>query len=784
VLLLGSAIALARVATALIDQRFARLKQIHQQTEDALRQSEANLLQTQQIAQLGSWELDLVTQSITWSEELFRIFGLNSAHPQLSFDQVMAAIPDGDRERLAVAIDQAIADGSPYEVEHRICRPDGTTRYLLSRGQAKANDSQQIVKLFGTALDISDRKQAELALQESETRFQEMAQTLNQVSYVVSLRSGEYLYISPAYERLWGYSCESLYQDPKSWLKRIYPDDLDYVSETFNQLLTGQQKRIEYRILTANGDIRWVESESLIVKDENGNPLRVVGLADDITHRKQVEATLRDQEAKLRAIGDNLPRGFIYQLVHSPDRGFYYSYISAGIERITGLTPEAVIQTPSLLWDSLIEEDRLMCDQLMQQSLEALSLLETQIRVRNVAGKMQWLTTVAVPRRMEDSSTVWDGVMVDITSLKQAETALRNSEELFRSAFDDAPIGIALISPTGEFLKVNQYLCNLLGYSQKELLKLCFQDITHPSDLNQNWQGWPQILEGELSNLEIKKRYISKQGAAIPILINTSFVHDIDGTPLYCIEHVQDIREQLKVERMKDEFVSIVSHELRTPITSINGSLVLLDSGIYDARPEKARNMLQVAIRNSDRLVRLVDNILSFERLESGKVQLEKEHCQVATLLYQAIDAVQPLADQSGITLALTPLTATLWAAPDGIVQVLTNLLSNAVKFSSQGGTICMNASTERSNAESSNLSVLFTVQDHGRGIPADKLETIFEQFQQVDASDSRRRGGTGLGLSICKNIVEQHDGSIWVESCLGQGSTFFFTVPLGCNER
>jgi signal transduction histidine kinase len=180
----------------------------------------------------------------------------------------------------------------------------------------------------------------------------------------------------------------------------------------------------------------------------------------------------------------------------------------------------------------------------------------------------------------------------------------------------------------------------------------------------------------------------------------------------------------------------------------------------------------------------LVDNILSFERLESGKVQLEKEHCQVATLLYQAIDAVQPLADQSGITLALTPLTATLWAAPDGIVQVLTNLLSNAVKFSSQGGTICMNASTERSNAESSNLSVLFTVQDHGRGIPADKLETIFEQFQQVDASDSRRRGGTGLGLSICKNIVEQHDGSIWVESCLGQGSTFFFTVPLGCNER
>jgi len=265
--------------------------------------------------------------------------------------------------------------------------------------------------------------------------------------------------------------------------------------------------------------------------------------------------------------------------------------------------------------------------------------------------------------------------------------------------------------------------------------------------------------------------------------INTSLVHDIDGTPLYCIEHVQDIREQLKVERMKDEFVSIVSHELRTPITSISGSLELLGSEIYNARPEKARKMLQVAIRNSDRLVRLVDDILSFERFESGKVQLEKEDCVVAHLLYQAIDAVQPLADQSGITFALTPLTATLWAAPDGIIQVLTNLLSNAVKFSPQGGTVWVNASIERLDASESHLSVLFTVQDHGRGIPADKLETIFDQFQQVDVSDSRQKGGTGLGLSICKSIVKQHGGRIWVESGLGQGSTFFFTVPLGRGE-
>ena len=263
---------------------------------------------------------------------------------------------------------------------------------------------------------------------------------------------------------------------------------------------------------------------------------------------------------------------------------------------------------------------------------------------------------------------------------------------------------------------------------------------------------------------------------------------------------MQDIRERLAIDRMKDEFISVVSHELRTPITAIQGALALLGAGVYADRPEKARRMLDIAINNSDRLVRLVDDILSFERLESGKVQLEKEACQLATLMYQAIDSVQPLADHSGITIALIPLNLTLWAAPDAIVQVLTNLLSNAIKFSRHGETVWIEA-TEVAGGEVGEMGkirelgqvtlppshpptllpphLLLTVRDHGRGIPAEKLEVIFDQFQQVDASDSRQRGGTGLGLAICKRIVQQHQGRIWVESQLGQGSTFFVQLPL-----
>jgi signal transduction histidine kinase len=268
------------------------------------------------------------------------------------------------------------------------------------------------------------------------------------------------------------------------------------------------------------------------------------------------------------------------------------------------------------------------------------------------------------------------------------------------------------------------------------------------------------------------------------------------------------------VDRLKDEFVSIVSHELRTPITAIEGSLMLLGAGVYDNRPAKARQMLDIAISNSHRLVRLVDDILSVERLESGKVQLTLESCQVTELMQQAVDSVSTLAEESAITLRLTPLNATFQAAPDAIVQTLTNLLSNAIKFSCPQQTIWVTAQTWSGDtglpdsgaagepdggiarwrdSEVETLtppsphhpnppppSILFAVKDQGRGIPPDKWEKIFEQFQQVDVSDSRKKGGTGLGLAICKRIVQQHGGRIWVESELGQGSTFYFTIPVG----
>ena len=367
------------------------------------------------------------------------------------------------------------------------------------------------------------------------------------------------------------------------------------------------------------------------------------------------------------------------------------------------------------------------------------------------------------------------GTLTDITSRKRLEQQVRDNEELFRRAFDDAPIGVALVSPTGQFLRVNRYYSDLLEYSLDELLQMSFQDLIHPDDLAADLVGLEQMNQGVIQTFQVEKSLITKTGIVIPVFLNSSCVRNADGSPLYSIRHIQDIRDRLEVERIKDEFVSIVSHELRTPITSIEGSLQLLGSRVYANRPEKAQNMLDIAIKNSTRLVRLVDDILSFERLESGKVELTKEPCQVADLMLQAEDSVRSLADKTAVVLVVNPLPATLYAAPDSIIQVLTNLLSNAIKFSYPGNQVVLEAKVGGSGIP----AILFSVTDRGRGIPAEKLETIFEQFQQVDVSDSRKKGGTGLGLAISKRIVQQHGGEIWVESQMGEGSTFYFTVPI-----
>jgi PAS domain S-box-containing protein len=384
------------------------------------------------------------------------------------------------------------------------------------------------------------------------------------------------------------------------------------------------------------------------------------------------------------------------------------------------------------------------------------------------------------------------GVVMDTSNRKRVEETLRKfskelevrvqertqqlkeSEERFRSAFDNAVAGIALVGLGGRWLKVNPALCQLLGYSEEELLRLDYQAITHPDDLEQSLNAVDQLLTSEILSAQIEKRFLHKQGHPVWVICSLSLVRDEQGQPLYFVKQFQDISERRAMEQMKSEFISVVSHELRTPLASIRGSLGLLAAGVLHDEPATTQQMLDIAAHETERLVRLVNDILDLERFEASKFTWDTQWCDAATLLQQVAEVIKPLAEESKITVSLLLDTQSVpvWAAPDRLVQVLINLLSNAIKFSPRESTVTLTVQNQVNQ-------VLFQVQDQGRGVPADKVETIFGQFQQVDASDARDKGGTGLGLAICRTIVQKHGGQIWVESALGKGSTFYFTLPI-----
>jgi signal transduction histidine kinase len=239
----------------------------------------------------------------------------------------------------------------------------------------------------------------------------------------------------------------------------------------------------------------------------------------------------------------------------------------------------------------------------------------------------------------------------------------------------------------------------------------------------------------------------------------------------------QDIAERRRLERMKDEFISTVSHELRTPLTSLRASLGLIYSGTLDKRPEKQRQMLEMAIGNNDRLIRLVNDILDFEKVEKGKLSFDRQPVEAVDLLRRAADVAENVASLVRIAVRVEAASAQVLADEERILQVLNELVVNAIKFSPPDTTICLSAQPSQGSEEGP-AEVCFTVEDRGRGIAPEKLDRIFERFQQGDASDSRALGGTGLGLALCRSIVEQHGGRIWAESTPGKGSRFHFTLP------
>lgn len=366
----------------------------------------------------------------------------------------------------------------------------------------------------------------------------------------------------------------------------------------------------------------------------------------------------------------------------------------------------------------------------------------------------------------------------EIQHRQMAESALDNERQRLKEIIWGTHIGTWEWNvQTGETV-FNERWAEIVGYSLDELAPVSIDTWTgfaHPDDLRRSDELLEKHFSGELDRYECDARMRHKNGDWIWVRDRGKVVEwTEDGKPLRMSGTHTDITEQKKLERMKGEFVSTVSHELRTPLTSIKGSLGLVAGGALGTLPQKAREMVDVAYRNADRLVTLVNDILDLEKLDSGRMKFDFEQLNLSGLVKEAIDSNMGLAQEHGVEFIFTDraLEATVRGDGNRLAQVVANLLSNAAKFSREGGTVEIVVGQENGTARVS-------VTDEGCGIPEEFYEHIFDRFAQADASDNRKRGGTGLGLSICKLIVEKHGGTIGFDSEVDAGTTFFFTLPV-----
>ena len=378
--------------------------------------------------------------------------------------------------------------------------------------------------------------------------------------------------------------------------------------------------------------------------------------------------------------------------------------------------------------------------------------------------------------------------------LRQTEEALRESEERFRRAFEDAPIGMALVNADRRIVRSNKALWEILGYTPEELADLCAPPIFPVDDLEKDTPLFSQLFGVEASSAKQEKQCLSKKGDVLWLSLTASAIRNSEGEILYGLLMVENVTERKLAEerqkqllaaeqkarkqaelanRAKDQFLATVSHELRTPLGAILGWARILGTATTD--PPTLARALEAIERNANAQAQLIGDILDLSSIISGKLSLNVQTVELPSIIRAAADSVIPAAQSKSVRVRinLAEDIGSIAGDPNRLQQIVWNLLSNAVKFTPSGGEVEVRLERVNSHIE-------ITVSDSGQGISADFLPHVFEAFSQEDASTSRKHSGLGLGLSIVRQLVELHGGTIQVNSAgEGHGTTFKAKLPL-----
>ena len=684
---------------------------------------------------------------------------------------------------------------------------DGTLLPVMLHISALRDTTGVCTGLVAVALDQSATIRQEMARRESQERFRDLFENSSEMIATLS-PAGKFLYVNPAWKQCFGKDAAALLE-LASFENLFAPGERSEVGALFRLALDGEPvDRAPLRHHTPDGRLLDLEL-SLSQRQEAGSPLAVRCLVRDVTQQKQREHRLALQLRVSQIVGENafsdlasmrilealcVSQGWDMAVKWGVDaEGSRLEFSSAWaapgkraetfIHESMGLTLAGGADLPGRAWKDgrtvwIADLVAMPYSPRVESALrhEMVSGWAVPVRVGNkVLAVLEFYCHFCLREDREALAAV-ETVAASLGQMLARSHEHGRAEELYRQQeilLDSVADGICGVDRHGMVSFANPAAARLLGAPAASLTGKSVHDLLHgaaPPNLACT-DDCPIRRAGESHKASAGEDTIYRAGG-------TSFPAEYALTPILdqgrvsgSVLSFRDISQRYALDRLKDEFISTVSHELRTPLTSIRGALGLLSSGILGEMNDKAANLLRIASTNSDRLVRLINDILDLERIQSGREPLAFRPVKLAEIVHQAIDGMAPVAEAAGVQLIHDTTKVVIAADPDRLLQVLTNLLSNAVKFSPPSSTISVML---RPGTNGVTLSVI----DQGRGIPEDKLEAVFGRFQQVDASDSRQKGGSGLGLAICRTIVNQHSGRIWAERNPVRGTTFRVFLP------
>ncbi|MEK5024728.1 PAS domain S-box protein [Paenibacillus sp. FSL M7-1046] len=744
--------------------------------------NEEALATAQRVARIGSWVWDLTKGKLSLSEELQRMLKLGVGAAEVDYRTFLELVHPDDINDMFTRVRETLENGNSGESTYRLVLADGTLLAVHIQWDTVLGPAGQPVQLIGMMQDITERQQMEQKLRENERNYRLMSENSLDLISRHAIEDSIFLYCSPASRSLLGYEPEEMVGT--SAFDYLHPDDLIVMKEMMAQ---SEQTRFipaaVYRYRRKDGGYVWLETKSRYILDEQGGIVEIIAVGRDITERKQFESKLQENEQRYKSLFEYNPSA-VYSMNLQGD----YLTCNSNLEILSGYSMEELVG--SYFGPLVHEKDRaktqyhfnLAC-QGMPQSYD-LTLIHKD-------GHLVEISTTNIPIIVGDKVVGVYGISRDITDriryTEQIEK-LSNDYTLILNAVSE---GIFGLDTEGRVTFINPAGAQMLGFAYGEIMGHPYLDhIQHTALDGLHYRPEDSPL---MQAVRAGESHQSKD-AVLWRKDGSSFLAEYQVTPLFdkgdrkgAVVVFRDITDEKEIIRAKEsaekadqaksEFLAIMSHELRTPMNGIMGMTDLLSETELD---EEQRGYAEIISQSSTSLLYILNEILDLSKIEAGKMILVHEPVSLEWVLESVTELFSPKAKEKNLELscqAASNVPELIMGDAARLRQILVNLVSNAVKFTEEGH-ISIEVGTEFCPNQNK-LTLKFNVRDTGIGIPPEKQSLLFQSFSQLHPSINRKYGGTGLGLSICKRLVELMGGAIAVDSVEGEGSNFYFTLPL-----